>query len=427
MGGGRIRSRSRKSFPNGTVVGVLVVKDAWAGWAATSRELVSDPWYEWPHSTETCWDQTNRKPYIGGGPLRIEASGCNSTVSGIKSSSYGWGYLSEYTGSATCRVMIPAYNTSYTEGSFTPVPQPAEVPSASYLGPEAWNRYRPGKPLASLGVSLGELRDFPRMLTQLKNGFKFLRNLGRNPPNSVLNQAASQYLGYQFGWKQMVSDLMGLIDFQTRTDNYYQQLRASSGSWVNKGGVMEEEEEESYTITGTDYIAVCPLGIPQLPYQSEMTYSRGSQQRVWFKGRFKYYVPAINSPRDMVNLKRRMLGISITPDLVWNLVPWTWLIDWCSSIGTSLSNLTGGVVDDLVSEYAFIMKQTYHYERTIAPRIPFLHWNGGSNDVIFGSLTGENFTSVKTRDAASPFGFGIDASNFTARQMAILAALGLSR
>lgn len=427
MGGGRIRSRQRMSYPNGTVVGILSVADAWAGWATSSREIICDPWYEWPHSNETCWDQTNRRPYIGGGPLRIEASGNSSTVSGVKSSSYSWGYLSEYSGVATCRVMIPAYNTSHTEGSYTPVPQPSEVPSASYLGPEAWNRYRPGKPLMSLGVSLGELRDFPRMLTQLKNGVRFLRNMGKNTPKSALNQAASQYLGYQFGWKQMVSDIQGLLDFQARADNYYNSLLRTSGSWVNRGGVMEEEEDVSYTITGTDYIAVCPLGIPQLPYQSEMTYSRGSTSRIWFKGRFKYYVPQVKRPEDMVNVRRRMLGLSITPDLVWNLVPWTWLIDWCSSIGASLSNLTSGVVDDLVSEYAFIMKQTYHYERTTAPRVPFLRWNGSFNEIIYGSLSGENFTSVKTRDAASPFGFGIDASNFTGRQIAILAALGLSR
>lgn len=426
MGGGRFRERQHVSWPNGTVVGELTQVDTWSNNSTgPPRIMICDPWYEWPHSTDKCWDQTNRRPYIGGGPLRIESSGCNSTVQGIGASGLAWGYIWTYTGNVTCRVMIPAYNQRNVEGIYTPVPQPSSVPSAAYLGPDAWNKYRPGKPLMSLGVSLGELRDFPRMVTQLRNGVRFLKNLGSKAPKRVVDQAASQYLGYQFGWKQMVSDIRGLINFQARCDEYYRSLLKNNGTWATRGGTIDRLEEQSYAITGDDYIAVCPLGVPQNG-ASEMTYSRGFTQRAWFKGRFKYYIQEVKTPEGMLEFRRKALGMTLTPDLVWNLVPWTWLLDWHSSFGSSIANLTNGNVDDLVAEYAFVMRQTYHYERTVAT-VPFSQWNGQYNTTHHVSLVGENFSSVKTRDAASPFGFGLSLGDYTGRQIAILAALGLSR
>jgi hypothetical protein len=117
-----------------------------------------------------------------------------------------------------------------------------------------------------------------------------------------------------------------------------------------------------------------------------------------------------------------LLGIELTPEVVWNATPWTWALDWVSNIGDCVSNISDMIVDGLVIKYGYVMEhyvssRTYYYAGTGKYK-PI----GG---VVVSPVT--LFYETKRRRKASPFGFGLDWSGFTPRQLAITVALGLTR
>jgi len=116
---------------------------------------------------------------------------------------------------------------------------------------------------------------------------------------------------------------------------------------------------------------------------------------------------------------RKLLGISLTPETLWNLAPWTWAVDWMGDIGTLLHNAAlFGQPDSLVMQYGYVMSHTVT-ERTEV-LTGFLTKSGlSSTSMVYGIET-------KTRRQATPFGFGVLATSFSAKQWAILAALGIS-
>jgi hypothetical protein len=116
----------------------------------------------------------------------------------------------------------------------------------------------------------------------------------------------------------------------------------------------------------------------------------------------------------------RLFGLNLTPDLVWNLTPWSWAIDWFTNFGDVVSNVSDMVTDGLVMRYGYIMehtvaKNTYTLEGFSPLR--------GSLPVPPMSFV----TETKVRRAANPFGFGFTWDGLSPRQLAIAAALGLSK
>lgn len=126
-----------------------------------------------------------------------------------------------------------------------------------------------------------------------------------------------------------------------------------------------------------------------------------------------------------MNLKRaeanKLLGTRLTPEVLWNLAPWSWAADWITNTGDVLHNISMFAQDGLVLRYGYVM------EETIIERTWTLHGVG------FKSSPGPyNFSSTlreihKVRRKATPFGFGVSEEAFTPRQYSILAALGMSR
>nr|UJQ85594.1 MAG: hypothetical protein 1 [Leviviridae sp.] len=147
--------------------------------------------------------------------------------------------------------------------------------------------------------------------------------------------------------------------------------------------------------------------------------------RKWFRGAFTYYVPPADSLRNAMAVAsiqaRKVLGISLTPDTVWNLTPWSWAIDWFSNSGDLLSNWTDWAIDNQVLLYGYIMEHTLR-ERTytFVGETGFLPSNLRPTDVTL-------VVETKKRRQASPYGFGLDWEDLTPRQQAIVAALGISR
>lgn len=101
-------------------------------------------------------------------------------------------------------------------------------------------------------------------------------------------------------------------------------------------------------------------------------------------------------------------------------MPFSWLVDWFVGIQRSLDLYSAFESDGLVMPYGYLMKKSTR--TTIVSLGKLTHVSG------FTKQLSSSFRIVrKERVRATPFGFGLNTSSFSAKQWAILAALGLTR
>lgn len=326
------------------------------------------------------------------------------------------------------------------EGNHIPNPMPSpydllQVPSIPdttmvSMGTKGWDRLKPGRTSADVGQMIGELKDFGQMFKPVfswKPGKEGFLNKSPSQQLAAIKKAASDgrgvgnaYLAYEFGWNSFARDLDTLLESTMKLQSALKQLRRDNGKLVRRRGTISGGSVHSI-VDQTGYGLFQPtVG----PYWADSGKAKATTitetiNRFWFSGAFRYFIPDLpDSPVDLGNL-RRLLGLTPTPKLAWELTPWSWLADYFGNVGSVLSNVSGNAADSLVAVYAYVMGT----EGNIVTR-----------KVQFRGMSGRTYKCqyvmtriCKRRLGATPYGFGVDLSGISPKQAAILAALGLSR
>lgn len=287
-------------------------------------------------------------------------------------------------------------------------------------GTTAIARCKPTNSVADVGTALGEVfrEGFPKML-----GVSSWKERA-----SVPRAAGSEYLNSEFGWKPLVGEVQSIAYAAANSDRLLSQYERNSGRVVRRRYEFPVETSEEtvlvgnsdgHTFHGGSLFPDSTKPAPKL-YKTTRTY-----RRVWFSGAFTYYLPTGYGSRNaLIDAKDKasiLLGLDLNPDTLWNLAPWSWAVDWFSNTGDVISNLSDWATDGLVMRYGYIMEHSYSSvtynlvgRGRYAPdyRLP-------------APVTA--FTEVKRREEASPFGFGLTFDMLSPRQLAITAALGITR
>jgi len=370
-------------------------------------------WESW------CTDETHPgPPYTSGGPLQIWRWGTDwyNPGEGVDVINRLWRYCGNHTTSVN-----PALFLGYS--SLSDYALASGHDDVSSYGAEGWNKFRPTNSGAQIGVFLGEIHEVPRMLRTTAKGFADLwRSMGGSRTRFAPKKLANHWLNHQFGWLPFLADLRDFYRVSKSLDTKLKQLRRDNGRWIRRGGTIVVEAD------GPDLVqeqTTAPGLIPSVssylyntPYGWSRTY-RSITRRIWFKGAFRYWIPG--KPDSWLwNAKAvsMLYGIQPSPSLVWELTPWSWLIDWASNAGDCINNLSSMLFDNLCAKYAYVMAHTRVECKTT-----------GCSNYHTGAVTGSRsaFFESKTRIPASPFGFGLTGGDFSTRQWSILGALGLSR
>jgi hypothetical protein len=304
--------------------------------------------------------------------------------------------------------------------------------SLEQLGATAISRCAPTNNVAQAANFLIELRTegLPHLfgMTLVKERALKARSLG------------DEYLNKEFGWDPLVGDLKHIAKQVMHAHNVLQQYEYGSGRVTRRGYGFPVEESETTTLLGNANANVGSYfgtEIPGWPYgdwtnilfaggSTDQTYrKRHTKKEVWFSGAFTYHLPAgYNSRLKMVADARKaqtLLGLDLTPEVLWNAAPWTWAIDWFSNTGDVVANLSDWATDGLVMKYGYVMEHI-----TITDTY-FCMKRGGLSDPRAIPSPIVVTLERKRRVKASPFGFGLTWSGLTPRQIAISAALGLTR
>jgi len=297
------------------------------------------------------------------------------------------------------------------------------------------NSAAPNRPSASLSTALAEtIREgLPSLIgvSLLKDRAASMRGLG------------SEYLNVQFGWLPLVSDVIkiaqALGNAQAILDNYVR----NSGQIVRRRRSLPQLQRSLYFSGATVAEGGASYHSGFKPDGSSVGSSAGgftasttgtvvsvsALQDRWFSGAFTYYIPEAGHGvfQDLSRfeaLANKLLGTRLNPETLWNLAPWSWLVDWLLGVQTNISVASRFSEDGLVLRYGYLMVR----DRVTVSTLYKVRVNTGyslpqvSHDA-FSRITYDR----KRRIRSTPFGFGLNpAVDFTARQWSILAALGMT-
>ena len=299
-------------------------------------------------------------------------------------------------------------------------------------GATAVSLVAPTNPTANLGSALAEsFREGVPTLPGIQSWRKrteYLRSVG------------SEYLNYQFGWAPLRNEVNSVVNAARHHRDIMQNYRHNEGSNVHRRFDFSPEvsfysvefptEKPAFTPRNTTFLAAGAL-----------TEARGARvickniRKRWFEGCFTYGGPAkadnfgrhigFGSEADAV------FGLELSPDVLWNLTPWSWAVDWFTNAGDVIHNITNFTLAGLVMRYGYMMEETSstYYTQYEDGKIKVLLSKSPKKSGFnwMGACEIGTETVRKSRCPANPFGFGVGWEGLSPTQLAITAALGITR
>lgn len=268
---------------------------------------------------------------------------------------------------------------------FNHSPQPGKPTDATFAT-RLLKETNPSRPVVDLPVFVAELRDFPRLL--------------KLEGDTLIRRAGSANLSYHFGWAPLISDLGNLLSFSDQVAKRERELRD-----MHKSGLRRRR-----TLYRESFLSPFNSTINSLGLLVQASYQRTTlSETAGFVEWFPTTLPP-STPEAYRSLARRaVLGLTIDLATAWELIPFSWLIDWCSNVGDFLQanrNIVGARHGPV---------QIMHHMKTTS------FWPGNSNVSRhdWELETKERRVLTPSLSAYLPF--------LSLRQLSILGSIGVTR
>lgn len=311
-----------------------------------------------------------------------------------------------------------AWKLAFSNTDF-PIVTPSSLSVMNARAATAISRISPTKPEADLSSFLGEMREGLPHAVLIRDSAKERVARARN--------AGDEYLNVEFGWKPLVRDLRKFAHNVIESDKILSSYKRGSGVLLKRRYQFPIETDRQEEVIGNRYPQpILATSLYGTSPQGVLTKTTTSETKQWLVATFVYHVPDFESDRfgKYRSDAQKLLGANLTPEMVWNLTPWSWAADYFGNAGDLASNLTSFATDNLVMPYVYMMEQkTVQHEYVL----------NGHGTTMYQTYPGKHYfrqvfkTVTKQRVQGTPYGFGLNWSDFTSRQAGILAALGISK
>lgn len=315
-------------------------------------------------------------------------------------------------GTFTAPIMSSSIDTTW--------PQTTASTEASLVtyGTQAIARCKPTNPTAQLSVALAEVyrEGIPHV-----PGVSSWENRTR-----IARAAGSEYLNGVFGWLPLVSDIRKTMLAVRRHDQLWNQVQRDAGRVIRRSYEFPTTYTISDPVVTTGATGSFSSSLLMSSTSGTRSKTRHTWSRRWFDGAFSYYLPRqgaggiVDSYIQGFYNARRIYGLTLDPNVLWKLAPWSWLVDWFVDAGDVISNITDTIVDGLVLRYGYVMEHSITADEIVLTG-PAFNVSGPVQAKLW------LVTETKQRIKATPYGFGLSWTSFSPRQLAILAALGVTR
>jgi hypothetical protein len=299
------------------------------------------------------------------------------------------------------------------------------------------NRYfastAPDKNVGTLMTTLVELirGDIPSVLKNFREmmaGYRSIRNL-----------IGSDALNITFGWTPLIQEYANIIKVGMNLERviYYESFRRKR-HW--DGPVRSQENDLEVALTNMDapysrnaqFLAPGDIPGPNYGYAHIYDAHRSQTDSENYHWSSKYTGLAKAGPRAESFSSQAMdvfkrLGLVDDPQVLWDLTPYSWLVDWFTTMGESIAN--ANTYSPLTGKYSvdYAYMTTKRVQNIEADLIRLT-----SSPDAFKYLTVKvpkafGISTTVWRERATPFGFGTQLGSLSASQFGILVALGLAQ
>lgn len=293
-------------------------------------------------------------------------------------------------------------------------------------GSRALRATMPTKSAANLSQALLELVvDLPQIPFEIIHSKSF-RDFVRN--------FAGGYVGASFAWKPLVDDVIKWARAIERTFDILNQYEKDSGKQIRRSFDFEEEKRVLLDVPLADvelsefgYLSgrsASSLYPNSSSAKGDLRHTDTLYEKYWFAGAWMYHLYEGETVSEKMNyyaqLAKKLLGVKLDLELLWEIAPWSWLADWFANIGDIISINTSIANDNLVLRYGYLMRNST-WERT-SRHTGVTFYSGYS-----GPITHVLRIEDKQRVRSTPYGFGLNTDGFSPAQWTILVALGLAK
>lgn len=300
-----------------------------------------------------------------------------------------------------CNNFVPSLLQSDLRAHFCP-----NIPYDSFTNIVA--RTNPSRPTASLPTFIGELKDLPDMIRHVGRTVLTAGRKGSLSPGKL----AGHYLFWEFGMAPMISDIRKLTDFQNNVARRSKEL----DSLYRHGGLRRKirGQESSVSQSGTSSPAESSIGL-----SCGFRYTALSKRKTWYTIRWLPTAPpTFHNQKEMRALARNLaygLNAQALTLTAWELLPWSWLIDWFAGLQDYLQAHLNTVPAKPVSACAMRQSTTQYSFTPI-------------ESTLKGLKGGIRVTKYDTKERAVLSGSSSSGFPFlSGKQLSILGALYINR
>lgn len=322
-----------------------------------------------------------------------------------------------------------------------------DPPGLGGLLSTAYAALRPGiKPSMSLVNSLVELKDFKRLPVQLRRVQRGLfrsqdqiRRIAellrkRNPvtrtkqqtaaavkrllqssPAKVTKEVAEGHLQVQFNLRPLVSDILALYEMISNVAGQLSKLKSDVGrrKVVHHRTILRDlfrGSAEDITYKYETGSLVDWYGLERKTSYARPTFTLSLD--------YSYEIPNLDSPHLGMLALLDSLGVNLDPAILWNAIPWSFVIDWVMNVSSWLGQF----------RMTNVKVETRIHQACWSYRIERIHHLYGSFNSQRGLLRQVNEIAYKRVPiTAREASMGIRSSGLSSRELSLIGALGISR
>nr|UJQ85990.1 MAG: hypothetical protein 1 [Leviviridae sp.] len=356
-----------------------------------SGQRIHKPYYDSPaiQARKETWERTEDDVATGDcGPFWVRKYSKTGGIITGETSSWIW---SNWPASATLASDFHSHAT---------------LPTLDYgvLGAELLSRTNPSRTSTELPVSLGEIRELPKLVREsgelvFKNANPILKRL--------TNKLAKINVLIRFGILPVIGDINTLLQFQSLADARAKELDKLR---TGRRGLRRTIHLHSDSTTGTYNRAVESVG-----GLINRVVSKTSTRTI--KGHVRWHANT-SLPEGDADLRayalRLALGWRIDPSTFWEALPWSWMADYFLNVGTYLEATRNQALAS--PDTKVLMKETH-------TEISFPGWSNVDSSGRVKTLTGFKGTYTEKERFPVSAGLGAQLNILDYGQLSILGSL----
>lgn len=326
---------------------------------------------------------------------------------------------------------------------------PGSVELLSGLDARLYKMFTSCMPSLNRGLSLVnfilELKDLRRMFSfeTLESAFKMmkrvgdlkrfrstLRSLSKARTLDLAKPIASDYLNYMFGWKPFIGDLISMFRALTNTEETLRYIEKNANRLVTRHSsdfMLDEFPLKPTVVTNYGDVSWLDGNIMKAP-RSDISVKYTSRYlhppRCNMTVIYSYTLPKVSELRRKIRSYLDAFGVMLDPSIVWNAIPFSFVVDWVVDVGGWLRQFRPNDLDMVITVHDASYSLKYHYLNECTLRWPV---QNSPALVMRDDLIAQEEGTLYNRRPWIPKGLGVNLTPPNGQQWLLGGALVTAR